>query len=158
MIIQSFLSPPGEAGGNSHRGTALRGDVLLQGQSALGLDDVQSLVGLFVHHFEEGVLEDGVQLVSTHLELIWIGNIILCMFWMSYSDLKKVLPWISSSRITPKQKTVDLRVGEFPASSSGARYSASLRSWRLVMCGPNLTTNLSRFLMLKLLRKMLLGE
>ena len=43
-------------------------DVFLQRQSSLGLDQLQSLAGLLVHHFEQGVLEDGVQLVASDLE------------------------------------------------------------------------------------------
>lgn len=69
-MIQSFFGLPGESRGDGDGGAALGGDILLEGEPALGLDDVQPLAGLLVHHLEEGVLEDRVQLLPAHLELI----------------------------------------------------------------------------------------
>jgi hypothetical protein len=48
------------------------------------------------------------------------------MFWMSSMDLKKGLPWINSSKITPREKTIDLLVDDAPARTSGERYIPSV--------------------------------
>jgi hypothetical protein len=36
-------------------------DVFLEGQPALGLQELDSLLGVFGHHFENGVADDGIQ-------------------------------------------------------------------------------------------------
>ena len=133
------------------------GYVFLQRQPPLGFNQLQPLAGFLVHHLEKGILQDGVQLFSSHLEFNCITKQLLWAFWISSIDLKNRLPWMSSSRITPKQKTTDFLVEMDPPRTSGERYSPSFLLFLLTMFVLNLTVNLSRCLTSKLWRIMLLG-
>ena len=70
MYDQSFLFLPSvPLRGSCHSASSLSSDVLLQRQPPLRLDQLQSLISFFIHHFEKSILQDGVQLISSHFEL-----------------------------------------------------------------------------------------
>ena len=70
LMILSHFGLSSHSLGHRHRTSPLSCYVLLQRQTSLGLNQLQSLTWLLVHHLEEGVLQDWVQFVTSHLELV----------------------------------------------------------------------------------------
>ena len=64
---------------------------------------------------------------------------------------------MSSSRITPKQKTTDFLVEIDPPRTSGERYSPSFLLFLLTIFAPNLTINLSRCFNIKVVKVYIVG-